>query len=161
MLECPHFEREGISVNRTGVFLRGMALLLAAVPACAQDVTATVTRPAVGQLAPGQTIIEIVTQTRHPAYLDPQSLKTPDGVHILASGAAPDNARTCPRGAPSGSECRQVFRVQLDAGARCQAGGNYGALFRVNCWPGTAPSRCQPGAYPYEFKLEAHNLCGQ
>lgn len=146
-----------------GRLLRGALLWLAAGACAAQPVTATVSPVPSTAAAPvprGQLVIDITTLTAHPAYLEPQSLKTPDGVRVLASTAAPDNGRTCARSAASRSECRQVFRVTLDAGARCHAGGEYEALFRVSCWPGTAASLCKPGAYQHDFKLDAaQNLC--
>lgn len=140
--------------------LVGIAVWLAlAAPTFAQDVTSAVTRPRLDPLPRGQAVIDIATVTRHPASLEPMSLKTPDGVRILHSAASPDNARTCPRGAAAGSECRQLFRVTLDTGARCHAAGDYEALFRINCWPGTAASRCAPGAHRFDFRLGAEPAC--
>ncbi len=124
-----------------------------------QEITTTVARVRADGQPRGQIVIDLATRTRHPAYLEPQSLKTPDGVRILSSTAAPDNAKTCPRAGPSQTECRQIFRVVLDSGARCQASGDYEALFRVDCWPGTAASLCKPGAHQHNFKLPAEPLC--
>lgn len=138
-------------------FLLGLALVSAA--AWPQEIAVTVARARVETLARGQIALDLVTQTRHPAYLEPQSLKTPDGIRILSSIASPDNARTCPRGGPSQSECRQVFRVILDTAPRCQAAGDYEALFRVACWPGTAASLCKPGAFQHNFKQAAEPMC--
>lgn len=146
-------------MNRAARLICGAALLLAAVPASAQDVATTVARVAVTPLPRGQAVIDITTVTRHPAYLEPLSLKTPDGVRIVSSIAAPDNAGTCPRAVAAGTECRQTVRVLLDTGSRCHAAGDYEALFRVSCWPGTAASRCTPGAYPFNFKLGAESAC--
>lgn len=146
-------------MKRACRFFFNAAILLIAAPVFAMDVAATVSHPPVAHMPRGQMVIDITTVTRHPAYLEPQSLKTPDGVRIVSSDAAPDNARTCPRGVASGSECRQVFRVTFDVGVRCHAAGDYEALFRVSCWPGTAASLCKPGAYQFNFKLEAGNLC--
>jgi len=146
-------------VKRAGRFLRHVAVMLVAAPALAQGVATVVSRPQVAPLPRGQVLIDITTVTRHPAYLEPMSLKTPDGVRILASVAAPDNARTCQRGVASGSECRQIFRIQLDTGARCHTGGDYEALFRVACWPGTAASLCKPGAHQFNFKLGSESSC--
>ena len=145
-------------MKRACRFFCHAAILLIGLPVFAQGVANTVSRsPA--PMSRGQMVIDITTVTHHPAYLEPLSLKTPDGVRILASSGAPDNARTCPRGTASGSECRQIFRVTLDTGTRCHAGGDYEALFRINCWPGTAASLCKPGAHQFDFKLEADNLC--
>lgn len=139
------------------VFLIGLALVSTA--ALPQEIAVSVTRAQVEGLARGQIALDLVARTRHPAYLEPQSLKTPDGIRIQSSVTSPDNARTCPRGGPSQSECRQAFRVILDTGPRCQAAGEYEALFRVACWPGTAASLCKPGAFQHNFKLPAEPLC--
>jgi hypothetical protein len=133
--------------------------MLTAAPALAQEVSTAVSRPQTTPMPRGQIVIDIATVTRHPAYLEPMSLKTPEGVRILSSVAAPDNAQTCPRGASSGSECRQIVRALLDTGTRCHAGGDYEALFRINCWPGTAASLCKPGAYQFNFKLANDPSC--
>lgn len=125
----------------------------------AQGVTTSVLVPQLPQAQRGHRTIDIVTQTRHPAYLEPQALNTPAGVRVVASAASPDNARTCPRGAATGSECRQVFRVTLDTLPRCHAGGDYQALFQISCWPGTPPSLCKPGIHQHDFKLDALNAC--
>lgn len=146
-------------MKRIRAILAGILPPLIAPCAFAQGVVTSIAHPSVPLAQRGQKIIDIVTQTRHPAYLEPQALKTPDGVRIVASAAAPDNARTCPRGAPSGSECRQIFRVTLDTLPRCEAGGDYQALFHVGCWPGTAPSLCKPGIHQFDFRLEPHNPC--
>lgn len=146
-------------MKRACRFFCNAVILLVVSPVFAQDVATTVSRPAVALVPRGQMVIDITTVTRHPAYLEPQSLKTPDDIRIVRSDAAPDNARTCPRGVASGSECRQVFRVVLDTGARCHAAGDYEALFRVNCWPGTAASLCKPGAYQFNFKLGQESAC--
>lgn len=144
---------------RTGRHLFCAAALLQAIPSFAQQVATHISYPSVTALPRGQVVIDIATLTRHPAYLEPQSLKVPDGVRILASVAAPDNIRTCARGASSGSECRQVFRVTLDTLPRCHAGGDYEAMFRIACWPGTAASLCKPGGHQRDFKLVADPLC--
>lgn len=130
--------------------------------ASAQPVTTKVTRvasPATTPTPKGQLVIDITTLTHHPAHLEAQSLKTPIGVRIVASTVAPENNKTCPRAAKSQSECRQVFRVTLDTGARCHAGGKYQALFGIACWPGTAASLCKPGAYSFEFTFDAKRVC--
>lgn len=134
-------------------------LLFASLTAWSQEIKVGAARVQVEALPRGQMVLDLTTTTRHPAYLEPQLLKTPDGVRIVASVVSPDNARTCPRAGPSQTECRQVFRVTLDTGTRCQAGGNYEALFRVACWPGTAASLCKPGAHQYDFKLGNEPLC--
>lgn len=136
-----------------------LGLSLVSLNAWPQEIAVSVARVAAEGLPRGQMVIDLTTRTRHPAYLEPQSLKTPDGVRIIASAISPDNARTCPRAGPSQTECRQVFRVTLDTGARCHAAGNYEALFRVDCWPGTAASLCKPGAHQYDFKLAIEPLC--
>lgn len=146
-------------MNRVRTLLTASLLALGASCAQGQGVATSVGYPQVQQVQPGQKTIDIVTTTRHPAYLEPQALRTPEGVRIAASAGLPDNARTCPRGAPTGTECRQVFRVTLDTLPRCHAGGNYQALFQINCWPGTPPSLCKPGIHPYDFKLEPLNSC--
>lgn len=136
-----------------------LALALASQPTWPQEIAVGIARVRAEGLPRGQIVIDLTTQTRHPAYLEPQLLKAPDGIRILTSTTSPDNARTCPRAGPSQTECRQVFRVILDAGERCQAGGDYEALFRVACWPGTAASLCKPGAHQYNFKLGGEPLC--
>lgn len=136
-----------------------LAIAFASAPLHAQEIAVAAARVRAEGLPRGQIVIDLTTLTRHPAYLEPQLLKAPDGVRILSSAISPDNARTCPRAGPSQSECRQVFRVTLDAGARCHAGGDYEALFRVACWPGTAASLCKPGAHQYDFKLGMEPLC--
>lgn len=136
-----------------------LALVLVSATLYAQEIAVAVARVQAGELPRGQMVIDLTTRTRHPAYLEPQSLKAPDGVRIISSAVSPDNARTCPRAGPSQSECRQVFRVILDTGARCQASGDYEALFRVACWPGTAASLCKPGAHQSDFKLGSEPLC--
>jgi len=146
-------------MNRIGTAMVIVAAFLAATQACAQEVAATVTGLVADAQSQGRPAFDIATQTRHPAHLEPQSLKTPDGVQVVASFPSPDNHRTCSRSGPSGADCRQVFRVVLDVGARCHGGGDYEALFAVNCWPGTAASLCKPGAYSYRFKLNAESLC--
>lgn len=146
-------------MRRIGKFTAGAIVWLTAFPVLAQQVVTTVSQPALAPLPRGQIVVDITTLTRHPAYLEPQSLKSPDGVRILASAPAPDNVRTCARGASSGSECRQIFRITFDTLPRCHAGGDYEALFRVNCWPGTAASLCKPGAHQYDFKLGGESLC--
>lgn len=143
------------------LFTRALVLGLAftSLNAWPQEIAVAVARVPVEGLARGQMVIDLTTRTRHPAYLEPQSLKTPDGIRTIASAVSPENARTCPRAGPSQTECRQVFRVTLDTGARCQASGNYEALFRVACWPGTAASLCKPGAHQHDFKLVNEPLC--
>lgn len=136
-----------------------LCLTLTSLAAWAQEIAVGVARVQAEGLPRGQIVIDLTTRTRHPAFLEPQSMKVPDGVRILSSATSPDNARTCPRAGPSQTECRQIFRVTLDAGARCHAGGNYEALFRVDCWPGTAASLCKPGAHQYDFKLGIEPLC--
>ncbi len=136
-----------------------LGLTLVSLSAWTQEIGVAVARVTVEGAQRGQITLDITTQTRHPAYLEPQALKTPDGLRIVASTVSPDNPRTCPRGAPSQSACRQVFRVVVDSGPRCHAGGDYEALFRVACWPGTAASLCKPGGHQYNFKLANEPLC--
>lgn len=137
--------------------LLGLAFI--SLTAWSQEIAVAVARVPVDGLTRGQIVIDLTTRTRHPAYLEPQLLKTPDGIRTIASAVSPENARTCPRAGPSQTECRQVFRVTLDTGTRCQANGNYEALFRVSCWPGTAASLCKPGAHQYDFKLVNESTC--
>lgn len=157
MFEFTHC-KQGYVVTRFGLFLAGTFFI--GIPlAWAQGVATTILHPAEPQAQRGQKTIDIVTMTRHPAYLEPKALNTPQGVRIQNSLASPDNPRTCPRGVPAGSECRQVFRVTFDTQPRCHAGGDYEALFQVSCWPGTPPSLCKPGIHQFTFKLDAANAC--
>lgn len=134
-------------------------LALGSLDVWSQDIFLSASRVRAEGLVHGQIAIDISTLTHHPAYLEPQSLKTPDGVKIISSSVPPDNVRTCPRAGASQSECRQIFRVILDTGQRCHAGGDYETLFRVACWPGTAASLCTPGAYQQNFKLGNEPTC--
>lgn len=141
-----------------------LLVLVTALPCIAfgQVVSASVSKPAGVSgttLSRGQMLIDITTLTRHPANLVAQNLKPPDGVRVVASNSLPGNSTTCARSARSQSECRQTFRVKLDAGTRCHVGGRYEALFTVACWPGTAASLCQQRAYQFEFNLANEPLC--
>lgn len=139
------------------VLLFAIALLSGSLHA--QEIATAVERVKPEGTPKGQVVIDLTTRTRHPAYLEAQALKTPEGLRIVASAVGPDNAKTCPRSGPSQAECKQVFRVTVDTGARCQASGEYEALFRVACWPGTAASLCKPGGHQHNFKLPAEPVC--
>lgn len=157
MFEFTHCKK-GLVVTQLRALLAGLFFLAASL-AQAQGIATNIVHPTEPQAQRGHKIIDIAAVTRHPAYLEPKALNTPQGVRILNSVAAPDNLRTCPRGVPAGSECRQVFRVTFDTQPRCHAGGDYEALFQINCWPGTPPSLCKPGIHQFTFKLEAANTC--
>ncbi len=133
--------------------------LLLPVAANAQQIATSVSRPTTTPQPAGQTVIDIATVTHHPAFLEPSALNVPEGARIVASAPSPDNARTCARSAPIGSECRQVVRVTLQTPPRCRPGDRYEALFQVACWPGTPPSLCKPGIYRHLFSLPGEAGC--
>jgi len=146
-------------VNRTLPTLLMLPPLLLATAAGAQQVATAVSRPVTPVLPRGQAVIDIITVTRHPAFLEPSALNVPEGARILISTASPDNARTCARGAPIGSECRQTVRVTLQLPPHCRPDDKYEALFQVACWPGTPPSLCKPGIHRYLFSLPGEAGC--
>jgi len=109
--------------------------------------------------ANGNALVELVTVTPQPNFLNPVGLKTPAGVSLASSG---QDASECT--AASTGKCKQRFTLILNTrGNGCAVTGDYVAAFQVACRPNTPASSCFAGAaYNVPLKLAgAPGNCGK
>ncbi|PHM20536.1 MAG: hypothetical protein CK604_06330 [Curvibacter sp. PD_MW3] len=109
--------------------------------------------------ANGNALVELVTVTPQPNFLNPVGLKTPAGVSLANSS---QNASECT--AASTGKCKQRFTLILNTrGNGCAVTGDYVAAFQVACRPNAPASACFAGAtYNVPLKLAgAPGNCGK